>query len=910
MTNSTDVSTEVVVFASGKGGTGKTSLIAALGYALRYSGHSVLMIDADRATDGFSLFILGPHGMNQLADYKPQNTFIGILEQFERSRQIDAEPRIVHRSGPNDHDLSYKAIISGKGLYGDALSPTDDAPNESWNHQFDRGTFQKGVQELFEMLRVQRLYDYVLVDSRGGFAFESTDVTAAADSFVIVTEATNTNFYQDRNLVDRINAAAEQMKTRPLLRGIIVNKATEPPEISYRQELVREFQVRLEDTFPVAWDVVAAAVYKTQKIIYREAPASRFAYDSLQAFQQILKVVTSQWPEDRARRWNELVTNVDAAIAKHNAEIAKHDAEVEAEKRREQERIAQFHALETERATLKSEMANLKDAHEQEKRRQDILFEELKAQARQRGEAAERERARDQERLRDEKANHAREIERLALQLRERERDVVDARDQVRSLERAVMERERAVRKARLYAAIIPLIGILLTSAAAYIVYTSALSAWPPPEPIPAGDPLVAKGRELFFKETFDGNGRTCGTCHRAENNLTIDPAFIATLPDNDPLFVAEFIPELANNFENPNLMRKRGLILENLDGTDKPGVMRGVPHVFAQRFSIDSNPRNRLECFNDTLCPRTGWSGDGAPETEDLKAFARGAVTQHFTKTTNRKKGVDFRPPTEDEAKALEAFQLSLGRQEELKLPLPLKSAEAVKGQEIFNSAGKCFRCHANAGANIPPGGLATGNLNFNTGVENLPDPTGDFSQPDDGLGITPAGDGTFNTPSLVEAADTGPFFHNNSVDTIEGAVAFYNTDAFNNSPSGQFLSGGTGRAIALDGGTQVKAVAAFLRAINALDNIRELNKLLGAVEANVLLAGEHPADVVKRAVHDIDDAIMVLQDGGLHPDAVQQLQEARRLTVEADTSPSSRIELAKQALDAINHAKSLILG
>jgi hypothetical protein len=31
--------------------------------------------------------------------------------------------------------------------------------------------------------------------------------------------------------------------------------------------------------------------------------------------------------------------------------------------------------------------------------------------------------------------------------------------------------------------------------------------------------------------------------------------------------------------------MRKRGLILENLDGTDKPGVMRGVPHVFAAVF-------------------------------------------------------------------------------------------------------------------------------------------------------------------------------------------------------------------------------------------------------------------------------------------------------------------------------------
>jgi mono/diheme cytochrome c family protein len=440
------------------------------------------------------------------------------------------------------------------------------------------------------------------------------------------------------------------------------------------------------------------------------------------------------------------------------------------------------------------------------------------------------------------------------------------------------------------------------------------LSACGPPEPKPAGDPLVAKGRDLFFKETFDGNGRTCGTCHRAENNLTIDPAFIATLPKNDPLFVAEFIPSLAKNFENPVLMRKRGLILENLDGvTDlaRNFVMRGVPHVFSQGISINSNPRNRLECFSDTLCPRTGWSGDGAPQTKDLRAFARGAVTQHFTKTTNRKEGVDFRPPTEDEEKALEAFQLSLGRQEELKLPLPLKSAEAIQGQEIFNSptTGKCFRCHANAGANVPAGGPASGNLNFNTGVENLPDPTGDFSQPDDGLGITPAGDGTFNTPSLVEAADTGPFFHNNSVETIEGAVGFYNTDAFNNSPSGQFLSGGTGRGIALDA-TQVQAVAAFLRAINALDNIRELNKLLGAVEANVLLAGEHPEDVVKRAVNDIDDAIMVLKDGGLHPDAVQQLQEARGLTVEAATSPRRRIKLAKQALDAINQAKGLIVG
>ncbi|MGH8550624.1 MAG: hypothetical protein ACRERU_18885, partial [Methylococcales bacterium] len=95
------------------------------------------------------------------------------------------------------------------------------------------------------------------------------------------------------------------------------------------------------------------------------------------------------------------------------------------------------------------------------------------------------------------------------------------------------------------------------------------------PAPAYAADPpslaaLVATGEHLFFNETFRGNGRTCGTCHRAENNLTIDPAFIRRLPPNDALFVAEFNPKL-KNLEKPVLMRKFGLILENLDGLEDP---------------------------------------------------------------------------------------------------------------------------------------------------------------------------------------------------------------------------------------------------------------------------------------------------------------------------------------------------
>ena len=38
------------------------------------------------------------------------------------------------------------------------------------------------------------------------------------------------------------------------------------------------------------------------------------------------------------------------------------------------------------------------------------------------------------------------------------------------------------------------------------------------------------------------------------------------------------------------------------------------------------------------------------------------------------------------------------------------------------------------------------------------------------------------FNSPPVVESADTGPFFHNHTVGDLESAMAFYGTPAFQN--------------------------------------------------------------------------------------------------------------------------------
>lgn len=427
-----------------------------------------------------------------------------------------------------------------------------------------------------------------------------------------------------------------------------------------------------------------------------------------------------------------------------------------------------------------------------------------------------------------------------------------------------------------------------------------------PPEP---RDEQVAKGRDLFFKETFNGNGRTCGTCHPAANNFTLDRNFIATLPPDDPLFVAENNSDLENNFENPLLMREFSLIIENLDGfgdLDSVFTLRGIPHTLGLSTSV-----------NSAQGPMTGWSGDGSPGDLSLRSFATGAVIQHFTLTTDRVAGIDFRLPTEEELDALEAFQLSLGRKEDPQLPLLFKNKVVMRGQELFNdrASGKCFACHFNAGANAAPAlfGADAGNLNFNTGVEDLPDQppdmTGELIPDDDGFGIP--GNGEFNTPPLVEAADTPPFFHNNSVETLEGAVAFYNGDAFNNSPAGQLVINATGSGINLDA-TQVEAITAFLRVINVLENIRQTSEYLTSYTERDFLGNVEYRQLLDLAREENEDALKVLDNGRLHPGAIQLLNEVEVLIMEAKNTRNynKRRDRAREAVVVLEKVQNKLVG
>ena len=62
------------------------------------------------------------------------------------------------------------------------------------------------------------------------------------------------------------------------------------------------------------------------------------------------------------------------------------------------------------------------------------------------------------------------------------------------------------------------------------------------------------------------------------------------------------------------------------------------------------------------------------------------------------------------------------------------------------------------------------------------------------------------FKIPQLRHIAALGPYFHDNSVSTLEGVVQYFNSDAYNNSPDGQM------HPIHLSGSEQ-QALLAFLR-------------------------------------------------------------------------------------------------
>ena len=147
------------------------------------------------------------------------------------------------------------------------------------------------------------------------------------------------------------------------------------------------------------------------------------------------------------------------------------------------------------------------------------------------------------------------------------------------------------------------------------------------------------------------------------------------------------------------------------------------------------------------------------------------------------------------------------------------------------------------------------------------------------------------FNSPPVVESADTGPFFHNHTVKDLESAVAFYGTPAFQTCSSQLAIPVN----ISADpNDPEVQAIAAFLRVLNALENIR--SSINVAERGRTMTRTEDMRELAGLSLAETIDAMQVLSQGAL----------ARRIEP-AMMSARVRLLAARLALEAARHLPEL---
>jgi cytochrome c peroxidase len=311
------------------------------------------------------------------------------------------------------------------------------------------------------------------------------------------------------------------------------------------------------------------------------------------------------------------------------------------------------------------------------------------------------------------------------------------------------------------------------------------------------------RGRQLFERETFDGNGRTCLTCHsRATGTVSPEDAQHRFAADpGDALFVADGSDDGQGN--GITRMLKDATILIRIalpdnvslanDPTARSVVLRrGIPSTL------------NTPALDETLML------DG--REPNLVSQARGAIIDHAQAR---------REPGLDELKQIAAFQHTPGffssfqllrfayTGVEPKLP-PGRTEAEIRGRRFFVDAapagdgktGLCAACHSGPMLNetnefipVPPfkrGGRfqSVGVAEFNEAgnpvidyVFRNPDgTTTKLSSADPGRALV-TGDANdifqsrnaFKIPSLWGVARTAPYFHDNSAKTLEDVARHY---------------------------------------------------------------------------------------------------------------------------------------
>lgn len=216
---------------------------------------------------------------------------------------------------------------------------------------------------------------------------------------------------------------------------------------------------------------------------------------------------------------------------------------------------------------------------------------------------------------------------------------------------------------------------------------------------------------------------------------------------------------------ESPiHLRGPRALIVANVNGFDRPANLRGVPSLVGSRSGRS-----------------TGQSGTDHGPRLSRDEFNTIAVKQHLTRSLTRTEGLDFRLPNQLELNALDSFIEGLLPQVFTEPPKDVferdssveffaSTQQQIRGLNLFHS--RCDGCHSGIS------GAGTSGL-FNTRVATLEVNSLDNIPAEQDIGAIP-NSRTFRVRNLINLEKSAPYFHDNSVATLEDAIRFYETENF----------------------------------------------------------------------------------------------------------------------------------
>jgi mono/diheme cytochrome c family protein len=345
------------------------------------------------------------------------------------------------------------------------------------------------------------------------------------------------------------------------------------------------------------------------------------------------------------------------------------------------------------------------------------------------------------------------------------------------------------------------------------------------------------EGFSAAAQQQITGNGRSCFTCHRGNNDqfgLPVPP-LTDSIALNDPLFTgidadAGGDPDAFDN------LNERALVKYRVNRFD-PRINSG--HPFKDVFAWRKSPQLLNLGLNQ------GFLNDNRGRV--MFETARGAVFSH---TQDGDARFDDLFPVSD-GNDMEAFMFSLFTDPTLAAlrdpndpmhdtlvddpfyTVPITTNAQDKGRKVFEK--KCFACHNTPqtfsaldnieplgnGERTPdfPGWAPAVSRTYNVGVAEANfhglrftrfDGPGQFSdivipladedgtlnehvvETDLGLAMTTgrsADIGRFKVPQLRNLANNAPYMHDNSLETIEDVVDYFTSDEYNNSADGHLF-------------------------------------------------------------------------------------------------------------------------